>query len=299
MTHQNTSHYYDLMAGASTQAKDIFPPCPVILVFDSGLGGLTVFSEILKTPLNAQYIYVADNAGFPYGRLSEKALQNRLSHVFEHLIKRYQPDMVVVACNTASTIAMPILREQFTIPFVATVPAIKPAAQLSQTKYFTVLATPGTITRDYTKELIAEYAHDCHVTLVGSRHLASLAEAVLHGKAVSDKDIQEELAPCFIEKDGQRTDVITLACTHYPLLLEHYKRLSPWPVTFLDPAPAVARRIVQLVGPQQEKPSPPTPNQAIFTSTEGIDQHLQKVLVQWGLSSCSIDAIPFAESKDG
>ena len=127
---------------------------PTILVFDSGLGGLTVFSEIAKARPDARFVYAADDAGFPYGRLSETALVARvLDGDGAAAGPVCAPDLVVVACNTASTLVLPSLRARFAIPFVGTVPAIKPAAERSLTRHVAVLATPGTVKRDYTQEL--------------------------------------------------------------------------------------------------------------------------------------------------
>lgn len=226
---------------------------PVILVFDSGLGGLTVFRHIAGARPDARFVYIADDAAFPYGAWAEPALVERIAMLMGQLIVAHQPDCVVIACNTAATLALPALRARFAVPFVGTVPAIKPAAEQSQSRVFSVLATPGTVARDYTRSLIGSFAADCDVTLVGSMHLAALAESHMRGEAASDDAIASEIAPCFVTREigGQtrRTDVVTLSCTHYPLLLARLQALAPWPVTWIDPAPAIARRVTQLVGP--------------------------------------------------
>ena len=217
---------------------------PKILVFDSGLGGLTVHAEVAALRPDADYLYVADDAGFPYGRWTEPELVARVVAVLGRFIGTFAPDLVVIACNTASTLVLPNLRGAFpTVPFVGTVPAIKPAAALSRSKMISVLATPGTVARDYTRALVESFAADCRVTLVGSTALAGLAEAAMAGAAVDDAAIAAEIAPCFVADDAARTDCVVLACTHYPLLLDHLQRLAPWPVTFVDPAPAIARRV--------------------------------------------------------
>ena len=192
----------DLLAGATYNPAVMPSPVPTILVFDSGLGGLTVFSEVLKIRPDARYVYAADDAGFPYGRLAETVLAERVVAVMERLIELHDPDIAVVACNTASTLVLPYLRARFSIPFVGTVPAIKPAAQTTRTGYVTVLATPATVARDYTRDLIETYAAGCKVNLVGSRRLAGFAEAELAGSPVSDEELLEELGPCFIEDAG-------------------------------------------------------------------------------------------------
>jgi glutamate racemase len=198
------------------------------------------------------------------------------------LIARFSPALVVIACNTASTLALPVLRARFATPFVGTVPAIKPACERSQTKRVSVLATPATVRRDYTQALIREFAGDTRVTLVGSDKLASLAEAALHGEAVTDADIAAEIAPAFVN-DGGRTDTVVLACTHYPLILDRLERLAPWPVTWLDPAPAIARRASSLIG----APGTPAkaPIEAWFTSGNRPSAKLAAALAYFGVGS--------------
>jgi glutamate racemase len=218
-----------------------------ILVFDSGLGGLTVHREVVAARPLANFIYVADDAGFPYGALTEDALVARVTGLFAELIDAHGPDIIVIACNTASTIALPELRKRFQVPFVGTVPAIKPACAISVTRRVSVLGTEATVAREYTRALIRDYAQDCEVTLVGSKKLAAYAEAEVAGAPASDEALLAEITPCFRD-DGGRTDTVVLACTHYPLLIARLRQLSPWPVNFIDPAPAIARRVVDLLG---------------------------------------------------
>jgi glutamate racemase len=148
------------------------------------------------------------------------------------------------------------LRRQYQVPFVGTVPAIKPACARSKTKRVSVLGTRGTVQREYTRALIRDFAQGCNVTLVGSGELASLAEAALSGDEVSDQEIWTELAPCFVgdgEGDPARTDTVVLACTHFPLLMDRLVRLAPWPVDWIDPAQAIGRRVADLLGPAGQK----------------------------------------------
>jgi glutamate racemase len=235
-----------------------------ILVFDSGLGGLTVYREVVAARPQADYIYVADDAGFPYNGLADPALIGRVVALMGELIDAHRPDLIVIACNTASTIVLPDLRRKFSVPFVGTVPAIKPACAASVTRRVSVLGTEATVAREYTRTLIRDYAMDCQVTLVGSKSLAGYAEQELGGVPASDAQIGAEIAPCF-QDDGRRTDTIVLACTHYPLLIDRLMRLAPWPVNFLDPAPAIARRVVDLLGPASVS-SHRGSARAIFTS---------------------------------
>ena len=230
---------------------------PTILVFDSGLGGLTVLREVVRARDDAHYLYVADDAFFPYGHHSEEEVVARVVPLIGELISEHQPDLVVIACNTASTLVMPHLRDRYSLPFVGTVPAIKPACAASKTKRVSVLGTKGTVQREYTKALIRDFAQGCEVTLVGSAELASLAETALSGGVVSDEQIACELEPCFVgsrEDASRHTDTVVLACTHYPLLLDRLNRLAPWPVDWIDPAPAIARRVVQLLPEATGKP---------------------------------------------
>jgi glutamate racemase len=240
------------------------PAHETILVFDSGLGGLTVYREIAAARPQANFVYVADDEAFPYGAMEEHKLVGRVTDLMGELIATHQPDLVAIACNTASTIVLSALRQKFSLPFVGTVPAIKPACQSSVTRRVSVLGTEATVQREYTRALIRDYALDCAVTLVGSNRLAGLAEAELTGAPASDADIGAEIAPCFRD-DGKRTDTIVLACTHYPLLLGRLRQLAPWPVNFLDPAPAIARRVTGLLGAPQNGAARGS-TAAIFTS---------------------------------
>ena len=221
---------------------------PTILVFDSGLGGLTVHAEIARLRPGARYVYLADDAVFPYGSIPAAELTDRVCGLLTDWITRTRPDVVVIACNTASTLVLPRLRaEHPDLPFVGTVPAVKPAAAHSHSHLISVLATPATVARDYTHDLIRQHAAHCEVTLVGSARLATMAERFMQGDAVADADIAAEIAPCFVEQDGRRTDHVVLACTHYPLLIERFRQLSPWHVAWVDPAHAIARRADHLL----------------------------------------------------
>ena len=178
------------------------PARQTILVFDTGLGGLTVLREIVRTRPDVHYVYVADDAFFPYGHRSEEQVIARAVPLIGELIGAHAPDLAVIACNTASTLVLSHLRAEYRVPFVGTVPAIKPACASSKTKRVSVLGTKGTVKREYTQALIRDFAQGCEVTLVGSADLASLAEAALNGGTVSDREIAAEIAPCFVEDAG-------------------------------------------------------------------------------------------------
>ncbi len=253
-----------------------------ILVFDSGLGGLAVFHEVASARPDARYVYVADDAFFPYGGHGEAELVARVVALMGELIATYRPDLIVIACNTASTLVLPHLRARFAVPFVGTVPAIKPACATSVTKRVTVLGTQATVSREYTHALIRDFANGSDVALVGSARLAGFAEAELNGAPVADDLIAREIAPCFVDAGGRRTDTVVLACTHYPLLLERLTRLARWPVTFIDPAPAIARRVVDLIGPKGDAQAP-APARMVFTSGREPSPVLAAALARFGI----------------
>jgi glutamate racemase len=257
---------------------------PAILIFDSGVGGLTVFREIARARPDARLVYAADDALFPYGKVAEDRLIERVVALTGELIATHSPDLVVIACNTASVQVLPALRARFHLPFVGTVPAIKPACAASQTKRVSVLGTEATVAREYTHALIRNFGQGCDLTLVGSARLATLAEAALSGSAVDDDDIRAEIAPCFVEDGSERTDTIVLACTHYPLLLDRFERLAPWPVRWIDPAPAIARRVVELVGPATGAAAP-AQARAVFTSGRKPSGELAAALKRFGLAA--------------
>jgi glutamate racemase len=253
-----------------------------ILVFDSGLGGLTVFREVAKVRPDARYVYVADDAFFPYSRRGEAELVARVGALMGELIETHRPDLIVIACNAASTLVLPHLRTHFGVPFVGTVPAIKPACAGSRTKRVAVLGTEATVGREYTRTLIRDFANGSDVKLVGSARLAGFAEDELRGAPVADDLIAQEIAPCFVDAGGRRTDTVVLACTHYPLLLDRFERLAPWPVTFVDPAPAIARRVVDLSGPKAGD-APGSPARIAFTSGRPPSAALGAALARFGL----------------
>jgi glutamate racemase len=254
---------------------------PTILVFDSGVGGLTVFREIRKARPDTRLIYIADDAAFPYGDLTEDALITRVVEVIGKAIAKYAPNLVVVACNTASTLALAELRGRFALPFVGTVPAIKPACAQSKSKRVAVLGTQATVGREYTRALIREFGDGCDVILVGSQQLAAFAESELAGSPVADAVIKNEISPCFVDSDGRHTDTIVLACTHYPLLIERLRTNAPWPVNWLDPAPAIARRVTGLLH-QYPKTKAASKPKILFTSNREPPPALATVLTQFG-----------------
>ncbi|WP_113486868.1 glutamate racemase [Rhizobium cremeum] len=247
----------------TTAGHDLKP----VLVFDSGIGGLTVLREARVLMPERGFIYVADDAGFPYGGWEEEPLRERIVGLFTDLLERYSPEAVIVACNTAFTLAGTDLRHAFPdMRFIGTVPAIKPAAERTRSGLVSVLATPGTVKRAYTRDLIQSFASKCHVRLVGSESLARMAEAYIRGEAIADEAVLSEIVPCFVDKDGAKTDIVVLACTHYPFLANVFRRLAPWPVDWLDPAEAIARQARRLVPMVDGAEHPDGFDFAVFTS---------------------------------
>ena len=238
-----------------------------ILVFDSGIGGLTVLREARVLMPERGFIYIADDAGFPYGGWEEQALKARIVDLFAKLLVQYDPEVCIIACNTAFTLVGADLRAAFPqMTFVGTVPAIKPAAERTRSGLVSVLATPGTVKRAYTRDLIQSFATQCHVRLVGSENLARLAEAYIRGDAVADEAVMTEIEQCFVDMDGRKTDIVVLACTHYPFMANIFRRLAPWPVDWIDPAEAIARRARSLVPQVADAVHPDNFDFAVFTS---------------------------------
>ena len=260
-------------------------PAKPVLVFDSGIGGLTVLRELRVLMPERSFIYVADDAGFPYGGWPEEALRDRVIELFGRLLKEYRPEVCVIACNTAFTLVGADLRAAFPdMVFVGTVPAIKPAAERTRSGMISVLATPGTVKRAYTRDLIQSFASQCHVRLVGSENLARMAEAYIRGETIDDRAVHAEIDGCFHEKDGRRTDIVVLACTHYPFMANVFRRLAPWPVDWIDPAEAIARRARSLIAPlARTQPEADERDLAVFTSGNP-DFSTRRLMHGFGLS---------------
>ena len=278
-------------SGASERAAAA-AVAPPVLMFDSGIGGLTVLREARVLMPDRRFVYVADDAAFPYGAWEEPALKAHILALFARLLDRHRPAISVIACNTASTLVIEALREAFPgHPFVGTVPAIKPAAERTRSGLVSVLATPGTVKRQYTRDLIETWAQKCHVRLVGSDRLAGLAEIYMRDGFVDEAAVRAEIAPCFLERHGARTDIVVLACTHYPFLINRMRKTAPWPVDWIDPAEAIARRALSLLpgtradGGEVGRPvrlRGDGPDTAVFTSGEA-DFATRRLMQGFGL----------------
>lgn len=222
-----------------------------ILFFDSGVGGLSVVAPTRALLPAAPIVYAADSAGFPYGTKSEAEIAARVPALLGRLAKRYRPRLIVIACNTASTIALPAVRAALDLPIVGTVPAIKPAAQASRTRVIGVLGTEATVRQPYVDDLAEGFAGDCTVLRYGSAVLVALAENKLAGESVAPAAVGRELAGLLTQPGGEDLDVIVNACTHFPLLEDEMRAVVPAGVAFVDGGPGIARRVAALTDGQE------------------------------------------------
>lgn len=250
-----------------------------ILVFDSGVGGLTIVEAIARALPTAPIAYGCDNAAFPYGPKPEDELVDRVHAVLDALIARCSPQLVVVACNTASTVALPRLRSHYSLQVVGVVPAIKPAAKLSKNRVIGLLATPGTVQRPYTDQLIAEFAPDCTVVRVGSSELVLQAEQKLRGEPVDAALLGELLEPML----QAHADTIVLGCTHFPLLRAELEAAAGRPIAFVDSGDAIARRVRELLPELANAPAGPAgARTALFTRDDAPLRALGPALAERG-----------------
>ena len=238
-------------------------PAAPLLFFDSGVGGLSVLGPTRKLLPAAPIVYIADSAGFPYGKRSEKEIASRVPALLGRLVERFKPRLAVIACNTASTIALDHVRSALDLPVVGTVPAIKPAAEGSKTRVIGVLGTEATVRQPYVDDLASRFAADCTIIRHGSPELVELAEAKLAGEPVTIEAVQLALQPMLDHPAGPQMDAIVLACTHFPLLAEEIAEVLPG-VQSIDGGAGIARRIANLTR-GQPWPSATPSGLAVFT----------------------------------
>jgi glutamate racemase len=251
-----------------------------LLFFDSGVGGLSVLEATQKLLPTAPIVYAADNAGYPYGTKTEAEIAARVPALLGRLVERYRPRLVVVACNTASTIALTHVRAALEVPVVGTVPAIKPAASASKTRAIGVLGTDATIRQPYVDRLAAEFAGDCLVLRHGSAELVDLAEAKLRGEATDPAAYARILRGLTDQPGGGRIDTVVLACTHFRLIEPELRAAAP--LAYIDGADGIARRVAFLTK-DQDWPATPPEGTAAFTRLDAAVEPLRPALVGFGL----------------
>lgn len=258
-----------------------------VLFFDSGVGGLSILAPAKKLLPHMPVVYAADPAGFPYGTKSEAEIAARIPALLGRLVERYRPRIAVIACNTASTIALQYVRAALDIPVVGTVPAIKPAALASRTRVIGILGTEATVRQPYVDRLTAEHAADCVVLRHGSAALVTLAEAKLRGEPLDPRIARDALAGLTGQPHGDRMDTVVLACTHFPLVEDELRaaaaEMGIGPLTFLHGGDGIARRIAYLNG-DRPWPEQPQPGIAVFTRVDDEIRALAPALARYGLT---------------
>ncbi|MDP9499526.1 glutamate racemase [Bisgaard Taxon 45] len=252
---------------------------PTILFFDSGMGGFSVYKETRQLLPHCHYLYCFDNAFFPYSEKTEEEIIQRTLNICQKINRTFPLDLIVIACNTASTVVLPALRAHFSIPIVGTVPAIKPAAERSETKHIGLLATKGTVKRAYVADLIAQYAQHCTVEKLGTTKLVEIAEQKLHGKAVDLIALKKELTPW---ETIETLDTVVLGCTHFPLIKEEIEWCLPQVRFFVDSGKAIALRVKHLLSKIELLPKNAEKNLIFCTHSFDDEMQFQKVLHFWG-----------------
>ena len=254
-----------------------------ILFFDSGVGGLSVAAPTRALLPAAPFVYVADSAGFPYGTRDEAEIAGRVPALLGRLAERYRPRLIVIACNTASTIALGAVRAALDVPVVGTVPAIKPAAAMSDTRVIGVLGTRATVRQPYVDDLAARFAGDCLVLRHGSAALVDMAEGALAGTPAPARRVAGELNGLFGQPGGERIDVVVNACTHFPLLQRELAAAAPAAVRFVDGGPGIARRVAHLTQ-GSDWPAAPPPGVLVFTRLDERERRIAAGLAVHGFT---------------
>ena len=261
--------------------NSISHPESPILIFDSGVGGLTILAEVRKVLPQAPVIYAADHAGLPYGTKSEAEVAARVCGLLGRMAERYQPRLICIACNTASTIALGMVRDVLEIPIVGTVPAIKPAAALTKTGVIGLLGTEATIRQGYVDRLEAEFAADKRLIRHAAPELVAAAEAKMRGETVEPGVIEAAVAGLRQMQDGAQIDTLVLACTHFPLLRDELAAAFGPDVALVDGAQGIARRIAALTQGQGFERT--RPGLAIFTAQPEPRPAFGQALARYGL----------------
>ncbi len=276
----------------ATKLQDGNTPClaatpsdakPTVLVFDSGVGGLSVYDEVRQLLPNLHYIYAFDNVAFPYGEKSEEFIVERVVDIVGAVHRQCPMAMAIIACNTASTVSLPALREKFDFPVVGVVPAIKPAARLTANGVVGLLATRATVRRPYTHELISRFATECRIEMLGSAELVELAEAKLHGAEVPLDELRKILRPWL--RMSEPPDTVVLGCTHFPLLADELMQVLPEGTRLVDSGAAIARRTAWLLENEAPQRLSVEENSAFCMALTRETAQLLPVLQRYGFNS--------------
>ncbi|MEH6756723.1 MAG: glutamate racemase [Parasphingorhabdus sp.] len=254
-----------------------------LLFFDTGVGGLSILREAQKLVPNAPIVYAADYSGMPYGMKSDAELSTRIPLLLGRLVERYKPQLVTIACNTASTIALDVVRSVLDIPVVGTVPAVKPASLLTETGVIGLLGTRATIRQPYVDRLAAEFAADKTLIRFGAPDLVHAAEAKLRGEIVDQHIIDNAVAGLTSQENGQDIDTVILACTHFPLLQDELQKSFTRDIKFIDGSQGIARRIAYLTSGTIW---PEMPENGIFVTSGPLAQltPYRQALAEFGLT---------------
>ncbi|WP_111309424.1 glutamate racemase [Confluentibacter sediminis] len=206
-------------------------------IFDSGVGGTSIWKEIHKLLPNENTLYLADSANAPYGLKGKKTIINLSIKNTEYLIDK-GCKLIVVACNTATTNAISVLRETYNIPFIGIEPAIKPAALNTQTKAVGILATKGTLSSELFHKTTNLFASNIKVIECIGEGLVELIE-----RGQLDSDEMSALLKVYLKPMiDANIDYLVLGCTHYPYLIPMLIDLLPNHVKIIDSGEAVARQ---------------------------------------------------------
>ncbi|BGI53138.1 MAG: glutamate racemase [Candidatus Hamiltonella defensa (Ceratovacuna japonica)] len=252
-----------------------------VLILDSGIGGLSVYQEMKKLLPHIHYIYCFDNEGFPYGEKSEIFISEQIVKIMTAIQKKHFLNCVIIACNTASTIVLPILRQRFSFPVIGAVPAIKPAARITRNGVLGLLATPATIKRPYTLDLIKRFAKNCQVELLGSSELVYLAEKKVLGTEISINMFKKILQPWLnLQKVP---DTIVLGCTHFPFIINELQQIF-LNASMIHSGAAIAKRAFSLIGSQQNTSVHSFKNKAYCVKKNGETESLSPILEKYGFS---------------
>ncbi|KPP90155.1 glutamate racemase [Erythrobacter sp. HL-111] len=252
-----------------------------ILLFDSGVGGLTVYDALREVLPDAPVIYAADLAGLPYGEKTEAQVAARVAGLLGRMSERFRPRLVCIACNTASTIALGMVRDVLEVPIVGTVPAIKPAAAMTRSGVIGLVGTGATIRQRYVDDLEAEFAQGKALHRIAAPGLVALAEDKLRSRALDLAAVEEARAGLAAMPRGGEMDTLVLACTHFSLLKEELGAAFGPDVALVDGAEGIARRIAHLLEGQAMTPGA---NRFVVTGPPGAAEGLGPCLAARGFS---------------